>query len=490
MDNRNTNQPDANNEQWLDEKLGEAFPTQEIILDESAISAAGLRHPDKLNIENILVENWDEESSSEETTSEPAPFEEPVVEEIVPAEETETPVPVATGRGRKKKVTEKKRRPKMKKGYGLFGIPHILSTVIWLALIIAIGVSLGRTIWVCCADLMAFGKEPQEVTITISDNDTIDTISEKLSKANLIRYPGLFKFFAEITEKDEKISVGTFKLNSQLDYNAMINAMGSYAPAREEVEILFPEGYNCAQIFKLLEKNNVCTVEELESYAAEGELDEYWFLEDVPRGDKYCLEGYLAPDTYKFYTNDEPERVLEKFLDEFEDRFTDKMHEDLATMQQRYAEMLASHGYGEEYLSEHPLTLHTALTLASIVQKETSSDKECYDIASVLYNRLTNPGEYPFLDSDATVYYAIGDYFGETDELSASQLDTDSPYNTRNHQGLPPGPICNPGVYALYSALDPNDTNYHYFVYDNSIYEHRFSETYNGHLALLEELGL
>ena len=365
MDNRNINQPDPQNDQWLDDKLGEAFPTQEISLDESAVSAAGLRHPDKLNIENILAENWDvEEPTQEEPVQEEPIQEEPLQEELPPeilkeeapnteelsADVQSSPESEAPVRRRRKKAIPQKRRPTMKKGYGLFGIPHILSTVIWLFLIVAIGVSLGRTIWVCCADLMAFGKEPQEVTITITHSDTIDTISEKLGKANLIRYPGLFKLFAELTEKDDNISVGTFKLNSQFDYNAMINAMGSRAPSREEVEILFPEGYNCAQIFKVLEANKVCTAEELEAYAAEGELDDYWFLEDVPRGDKYCLEGYLAPDTYKFYTNDEPERVLEKFLDEFDDRFTDKMHEDLATMQQRYADMLASHGYGEDYI--------------------------------------------------------------------------------------------------------------------------------------------
>lgn len=487
MENRNTNQPDPQDEQWLDEILGETVSAQEIGMDEQAVSSAGLKHPDKLDVENILAENWDTEELQEDTSVPGSvPEDVPVPLEEVPQD----PTPNKKKSKKDSEAEEKKGRPKMKKGYGLLGIPHILSTVIWLALIVVIGVSLGRTIWVCCADVMAFGKESQEVTITITDSDNIDTISEKLGKANLVRYPELFKFFAEVTGKDENISVGTFKLNAHLDYNAMINAMGSYATSREEVELLFPEGYNCAQIFQLLEDNNVCTVEELEQWAAEGELDEYWFLEGVPRGHKYCLEGYLAPDTYRFYTNDEPERVLEKFLDEFNDRFTDIMHEDLSIMQQRYADMLSSNGFDEAYIQEHKLTLHKVLTLASIVEKEGANDAEIYNIASVFYNRITDPDNYPFLDSDATVYYAIGDYFGDTDELTASQLDTDSPYNTRNHQGLPPGPICNPGVYALYAALDPNDTGYHYFVYDKELQEHRFSETYNGHLALLEELGL
>lgn len=488
MDNQNTNRPELNDDNWLDNALEQTQNTQDFGLDETALISAGLRHPDQLNIENILAENWDD-MPSEDSSEEPMPE----VETLPPIEvQEDVPQPEETKlsrRARKKQIV-KKRRPGMKKGYGLLGIPHLLATAIWLLLIVTIGVSLGRTIWVCCADLMAFGKKDQQVTITITESDDIESISQKLGDAKLINYPGLFKFFAEITGKDENISVGTFTLNAQLDYNAMINGMGSYAPAREVVDVLFPEGANCAQIFKILEDNKVCTVEEMEQWAAEGELDDYWFLEGVPRGDKYCLEGYLAPDTYTFYTDDEPKRVLEKFLDEFDDRFTDLMHEDLALLQQRYAEMLADNGHSEEYIQENPLTLHKALTLASIVQKEMATDVESYNIASVFYNRVTNPTRYPYLDSDATVYYAIGDYFGEINQLTTEHLDVDSPYNTRNHQGLPPGPICNPGTFALYAALDPNDTNYHYFVYDREQREHVFSETYEGHLRVLERLGL
>jgi hypothetical protein len=98
-----------------------------------------------------------------------------------------------------------KGRPKRQSGYGLFGIPHIVSTLIWLALILAIGVSLGRTLWVCCADVMAFGKESKVVTITITEDDDIDSIAKKLGDADLVRYPSLFKFFADVTGKSDNI---------------------------------------------------------------------------------------------------------------------------------------------------------------------------------------------------------------------------------------------------------------------------------------------
>jgi len=93
------------------------------------------------------------------------------------------------------------------------------------------------------------------------------------------------------------------------------------------------------------------------------------------------------------------------------------------------------------------------------------------------------------LGSDATVYYAIGDYFGEVEELTQSHLNVDSPYNTRKNKGFPPGPICNMGVHSLYAALEPNDTNYYYFVFDQQLGEHRFATTYNEHLNNIEKVG-
>lgn len=491
MENKNDNSQLSETRKWVPDPQEEDTPPVEIGPDKEAVLLAGLTHPNDVEFEKILSEDWLQEETSDLPTEAPEETEvstEPEQPEDAPAFIPELPVQEEPmPQEEEESAPQRKIRPKMKKGYGLLGIPHILATILWLALIAAIGVSLGRVLWVCCADVMAFDKEPQQVAITITKEDTIETIAQKLGQANLVRYPGLFQFFAEITGKDENISEGTFTLDSQLDYNAMINAMVYYGATREEVDIMFPEGANCAQIFKILEENNVCTVADLESYAANGELSEYWFLEGVPRGDKYCLEGYLSPDTYKFYTNDEPRRVIEKFLNEFDDRFTDIMKEDFITMQQRYADKLLANGYDAAYADANPLTLHQVVTLASVVQKETASIGECYDIASVFYNRLTNPNHLNF-GSDATVFYAIGDYFGEVDQLTEAHLNIDSPYNTRTHNGFPPGPICNMGVHSLYAALEPNDTNYYYFVYDTEKYEHRFSTSYEQHMQNVAEL--
>lgn len=502
MENERNESQLPQEENWLENLLAKPAAAEEIGADEQAVSSAGLTHPNDLELEQIMAEILQENEEEKEVAA-PQPkeavlpaasdatqqFTPPQEEklEVAPAEPVQPPVdkPAPENAPDVSDVPVRKGRPKPKKEYGLLGIPHILSTAIWLVLIVFIGMSLGRMLWVCCADVMAFNKESVQATITITADDNIDTISEKLGDAGLVRYPELFKLFATITGKAEKISAGTFTLHSNLDYNAMINNMGSLSPTREVVTIMFPEGYTCAQIFQLLEKKGVCSVAELEEYAANGTLDDYWFLEGVKRGDKYCLEGYLFPDTYKFYTNDEPRRVLEKFLDTFDYRFTDFLKNKLEPLNKMIASTLSSRGYSQSYINEHKITIREVVIIASMIEKETANPDESYTISSVIYNRLTNPGNYPHLNIDATLIYALGGNIdpetGESKPLTSEDLKMDHPYNTYVNTGLIPGPISNPGRNSLDAALDPTKTSYYFYVYNPKTREHLFAKTKKDH---------
>lgn len=542
MDNQKKPTP-PHDDGWFDEILAEPEVGVEIGPDEQAVSAAGLTHPADMELERIINEtkSMDDDDISllelqddndislpelqgdedtlppelQDDTSLPEPEGDndtllpelqdvPSTEEVYPADledvlipleaqmdeiipeyEDEIPAQPAPEPEKKPEPPVRKARPRMKKGYGLFGIPHILATVIWLAITVAIGVSLGRTIWVCAADVLAFGREDKELTITITDSDNIDTIASKLKNVGLIKYPGLFKMYAELTGAEEEIAPGTFTLNSLYDYHALVNSMTPHASSREEVEVLIPEGYTCAQIFALLEEKKVCTVEELELYAATGELDDYWFLEGVTRGEKYSLEGYLFPDTYRFYLNDDPENVLEKMLDNFDYRFTDLMKEKIEPLNARMASVLASRGYSAEYIDAHKFTIREIVIIASMIERETANDAESFDISSVIYNRLTNPGSYPYLNIDATLIYALGGNIdpetGETMPLSKADLEMDHPYNSYTKKGLIPGPISNPGRASLLAALDPNETNYYFYVYNPNAGVHKFAKTPEEH---------
>lgn len=380
----------------------------------------------------------------------------------------------------------RKGRPRRPKGYGLLGIPHLLATVIWLMLIVAIGVSLGRMIWVCAADVLAFGREEKIVTISINKEDTIETITEKLHNAGLVRYPELFLLYADISDAEEKITTGSFTLNTLYDYHALVNQMSPRSGNRVIIEdVLIPEGYNCSQIFALLEEKGVCKAADLEEWAANGELGEYWFLEGVERGSKYCLEGFLFPDTYDFYENSNPKLVLEKMLNGFEYRFSEEVYAKLPALNERLSEMMRKNGKDEAYIAANQLDLRKLITVASLIEEETANAKESYKIASVIYNRLFNWGSNPpFLNIDAAIFYALG---AHKSALTAEDLQVDSPYNTYRYAGLVPGPISNPGLDSISAALDPEDTAFYYYVLNPAAGEHDFSKTLQEHEKKVEK---
>ena len=451
------------------EKLTEDPPMTELINTEEQIPLEPEILPTDQELEDIIAElpsEWDAPQSEND------PF--------FPRNSVE-PDPDDAPRSRYR--SPRKGRPKRKKGYGLFGLPHLLATVVWLGIIVMIGTSLGRMLWVCAADVLAFGRESKQVTVTITSRDTIDDIAEKLHDAELVRYPELFKFYAKLAVDDGDILPGTFQLDTMYDYHALVVQMGPRSSTRGVVEdLLIPEGLNCRQIFELLEQNNVCTVAELEEYAANGEFSDFWFLEGVERGDKYCLEGFLFPDTYDFYEYSTPREALGKMLIGFESRVNqEETLTALAVLNERLSGMMRSKGCSEEHIAEHQLTLRDLLTVASLIEEETASSKESPMIASVIFNRLTEDQIYErYLNIDAAIIYATGD---------ANNIDTsiDHPYNTYKYAGLTPGPISNPGLDSINAALNFEDTNYYYYVLNPETDTHQFSKTLEEHEKWVEK---
>ncbi len=453
------------------------FQTGRLGPDEEALAAAGLTRPDDGELERIVQE------SLAENFSDAFADEEPVREEpkLRRKKKLSASAPIPEGDAdavptQEKAPLFKKLRPKMKGAYGMLGIPHLLATVIWALIIIFIGGSLGQLGWICAADLLALGKEPMEATITVGADDDIADVSEKLQAAGLIRYPSLFQTFAKFTGKGENILFGNITFNSNIvyDYNALINALSYRSSRNSTVEVMIPEGYNSAQIYKLLEENGVCRIADMEAYAVDGKLEEYWFLQGIERGHKYSLEGFLFPDTYEFYVNDSAENVFNKFLSNFNYRFSDEMRNKISALNRRF---------NKNY------TVYDVLIMASIVEKEAANADESFNIASVFYNRLTSPNFVPrYLGSDATILYATE--YRDKDTLTTDPLINKSPYNTYTHEGLPPTPIANPGLSSIEAALTPASTSYLYFVLDKNAGVHRFSQTLAQHQQWSAQLGL
>lgn len=415
-------------------------------------------------------------------SSAPEQPEEEVTEETEEAEEKEEPAPQ---RVRQENPPVRKRRPKNKHAYGLLSIPHILTTIVWLALVVAIGASLGRMLWMCAADVLAFGRPDQTVYVTITKADTLDTVAEKLHRAGLINYPGLFKLYGKLSNIMDDLSIGTYELNTLYDYHALSTSMSEKPAMRVTVKVTIPEGYNCAQIFKLLEEKEVCTVAELENYASNSQFADYWFLEGTERGNKYCLEGFLFPDTYEFYVDSDAKEVYIKLLAAFDYRFTDTMKEKLVKLNEYLNAKMKKQGLDQSYIDSHQITIREVVIIASLIEKESSGiEDDSYNISSVIYNRLTNPGNHPYLGLNSTLVYYTG-----RSELTSEDFQDDHPYNTYTRPGLVPGPIANPGRASLDAALDPSDTGYYYFVLNPKTGTHEYSKTYAEHQQKVEEFA-
>lgn len=471
-----------------EDRLTEPELAEELQAAEADMAAAGLTHPDQSEMERILEEAMELVSMDPGTPEQPDPEQiyadtPEDVGELLDYDEPEAPDAYMDSDREDEDgaiLPPRKGRPKRRGGAGLLGIPHILVTAVWLALCVIIGVSLGRIAWVSVADVMAFGREEKEIVVTIDESDTIEDIAQKLKQQGLIRYPKLFELYSLFSSAREDISAGTFTLNTIYDYHALVNSMSYYSSTREEITVMIPEGYTCEQIFALLEEKGVCKAADLESYAASGALDEYWFLMDVERGSGNCLEGFLFPDTYNFYLNDSPEAVLEKLLDTFDYRFSEEHQAQLEALNETLRGLMQASGKDEAYIADNLLDVRDVVTIASLIEKETAGADESATIASVIYNRLYDWGDTPrYLNIDAALMYVLG----HKEALTNEDLQVDSPYNTYTHTGLVPGPIANPGLSSIEAALEPADTNYYYYVLDPETGDHLFASTASEHEA-------
>lgn len=513
--------PDALDDPWSDKPVDMPVLGEEIGPDLSVEVAAGLTNPADLEFEKIMEETLLEVAQEEivpeadEIPEDPQlegdpeedftladeyflpseggsmeelpPEKEPVYTELDLTAEQQQALQIAPEEPEEEEEAPeppKKRRPKNPGTYGFFGIPHMLVTVIWLALILFIGAGIGTMIWEVAADMLAFGRPNQTVTITITSNDDLDSIAQKLHDTGLIKYPGIFKFYGNLANAEKKVKPGTYELNTVYDYMALVKNMAGTAD-RVSTTVVIPEGYTCAQIFRLLEKNGVCTVESMEEAVMNADLSKYWFLEGIDQSDPNCLEGYLFPDTYDFYLDHDPGSVLDRLLSTFNKRFTDTMKEKLDLLNENLADMMRGHGLSESYIQKNLFTMRELVIVASMIEKETSGDEESYYIASVIYNRLTNPGGETagYLQIDATLVYINGG-----NNPTSADKEIDSPYNTYLYKGLPAGAISNPGLASLNAALSPENTEYYFYALDPSTGSHKFFKTYKAHQNFLESL--
>lgn len=317
---------------------------------------------------------------------------------------------------------------------------NIAEGVIYVGGILLISFILATIGWRWAGDVLALNKEPLTASVTITEGESLGDVTAELKEKGLVKYGYLFQLFASFTHKAEKITAGSYELSTVMDYSALLNNISSTSAYRETVTVTIPEGYTVEEIFKLMENKGVCSYNDLLKVAQEETFD-FDFLKDVKTTKEKRLEGYLFPDTYEFYKGADAKNVINTMLKNFDERFDSKMEAEMQLL-----------GYSKNDI----------IIMASIIEKETDGGDQ-RNIASVIQNRLKNTWATPkgYLQVDSTIQYLLKE---RKKKLTDKDLEIDSPYNTYKNPGLPIGPICNPGLTAIQAALEPNKTNYYYFM--------------------------
>ncbi len=341
--------------------------------------------------------------------------------------------------------------------------------IVWVFMVALMALTLGGYLVGGANDFLAADRSEGTTTVEVPDNVTSEELADLLYQSGAINKPEFFQLYCTITTKMEYFSKGTFNLDTNMDYEAIINTLQAGDSSEQEtVEITFQEGMTVREIAQKLEDNGVCSAEDFLNACNSSDYDKYDMIGSITNASDryYKLEGYLFPDTYTFYKNDEIESVVGKFLYNYQTRVTSDIVDDI---------------------NNSNYTMDQVITIASIIQAEAANTDDMYIISAIIRNRLENPSyeDIYTLGMDSTIYYPYSDASDAPEGFSSN-------YNTYNFGGLPAGPICNPGIDAIKAAVRPNTSkggSYYYFCHsaDGTPY---YAETAWEHENNLVEAGL
>jgi UPF0755 protein len=274
-----------------------------------------------------------------------------------------------------------------------------------------------------------------EKTFLIEKNQGLKEIAGHLAEAKIIRSKFWFMFYAFSRGWADNLQTGEYSLSPSMNIKEVARMLAFGEALPNQVRVTIPEGYNLKQIDELLAKANLIK---------SGDL-----IEDYSQ-----LEGYLFPDTYLFNKEADLEEITAKIIGNFNKKITEAMNREI---------------------SRQGKTLSEIVIMASIIEKEIAGYENSRIVSGVFWKRIKN--NHP-LESCATLAYILG-----VNKWRYSIEDTkiNSPYNTYQNVGLPPGPICSPGLTAISAAIYPQYTDYNYFLAKPNG-ETVFSRTYQEHV--------
>lgn len=297
------------------------------------------------------------------------------------------------------------------------------------------------------------------VELTIPEGASTSTIAGLLFDADVIRDQGAFVNAVTAAGSESSLKPGTYTLETLMDNDEVVTVLVA-GPGLYGTRLTIPEGSSIKKTAAAVEASLPIKAADFTSRALSA--NDFGSLFPFVQGAyNNSLEGFLFPKTYDVPDGSNADSVIKTMLAQFQNE-------------------IAQAGISTE--GANGLSLNQIVTIASMIEGETSNPDELALVSSVIYNRLEQ--RMP-LQIDATVIYALGDSFvGPT--VTYDDLEVDSPYNTYKNQGLPPGPINSPGIDSLKAAAAPADTDYLYYLVTGADGKHSFFNTYEEFLAAKE----
>ena len=319
-------------------------------------------------------------------------------------------------------------------------------------------------VWVLALGSRPVSNDISPVRIVIPNGSSARKIVEILNDKQLIRSPFVFLLTCRMTGCSSKFKPGVYEFSKTMAVPAVIRKLVKGESLESWITI--PEGYTIRQIADLLAAKQLVDRDDFVHIALDQGLD----FPSYPFIINSSLEGYLFPDTYLVARGTGCEGIIKKMLDTFEKKVTHNLASSLEyTIESRFGNQRIIPQEG----------MRKILVMASLVEREAKIPKDRQLIAAVLWNRLNKNMR---LEVDATISYAPGESTDNKERVCYTDLESSSPYNTYRHFGLPPGPICNPGLAAIKAVMNPAPVDYLFYVAkkDGS---HLFSRTFEEHKA-------
>lgn len=297
--------------------------------------------------------------------------------------------------------------------------------------------------------------ERLNVYITVQPGMTATDIGKMLEERGVIGSRQKFWLIAKLGGSEGQFKAGTYHMYVNMPIREALDVLvGGEASM---MRFTIPEGFSVREIAARLESEGIVSGKEFLEKAKT--FGPYRYMQ-AHRNAMYRAEGFLFPDTYEVEPGTAPEAILQMMARNFDDRLTDEMREKAKKMD---------------------LSVYELVTLASLVEKEARFEEDRPMIAQVFLKRLEL--NMP-LQSDTTIQYLLD---APKEDVTYKDTEIESPYNTYQHYGLPPGPIANPGIASIKAVLEPADTDYLYFVADRGGHNH-YSKSYSEHLEIVNRV--